>query len=166
MDGESGVSKLLSWIFGLYVMGVGLSGIYFNWEYARDHGFAHWLLLGEIVPSAKAFIWPYYVYNGPDTTQATKSSSAGQPNSPDSAKPTLVGLTRHQTVRAEAKNLLLSLGYSQQASYLLMEDVHLNLLEHPKLKQIIALREQALDLQLTYCFLDRACKHLNMILPG
>jgi len=141
-----GFSKLLSWIFGLYIIGIGLSGIYFNWQYAQDHGFVQWLFLGEIVPTAKAFIWPYYASRAADTAQGNRATSAEEPpRSSDSAKPTIVGLTRHQTVRAEAKSLLLSLGYSQQASYLLMEDVHLNLLEHPKLKQIIALREQALE---------------------
>lgn len=33
---------------------------YFNWRYARDHGFVSWLVFGEIIASAKAVIWPYY----------------------------------------------------------------------------------------------------------
>jgi hypothetical protein len=34
---------------------------YFNCQYAKDHGFLAWLLLGEIVPTLKATVWPYFV---------------------------------------------------------------------------------------------------------
>jgi hypothetical protein len=32
----------------------------FNWRYAREHGFVSWLLLGEVVATFKAVVWPYY----------------------------------------------------------------------------------------------------------
>lgn len=32
---------------------------YYNWTYAREHGFARWLFLGEIAATARAVIWPY-----------------------------------------------------------------------------------------------------------
>lgn len=35
---------------------------YFNWQYASQHGFIQWLLFGEVVPTTKAMIWPYFVY--------------------------------------------------------------------------------------------------------
>lgn len=35
---------------------------YFNWQYAKQHGFVNWLLLGEVVPTLKAIVWPYFVF--------------------------------------------------------------------------------------------------------
>jgi len=35
---------------------------YYNWQCAKNDGFVKWLLLGEIVPTAKAFAWPYFVF--------------------------------------------------------------------------------------------------------
>jgi hypothetical protein len=37
---------------------------YFNWRYARQHGFGSWLAFGEIIATAKAAIWPYYAVAG------------------------------------------------------------------------------------------------------
>ena len=52
---------------------VGVAALYFfvasiifvplyNWRYARENGVVKWVLLGEIVATAKAIIWPYYVF--------------------------------------------------------------------------------------------------------
>jgi hypothetical protein len=48
-------------IIGAYLLGVMLSIPYYNWRYARDHGFLSWLFLGEIVPTIEAPLWPYFV---------------------------------------------------------------------------------------------------------
>jgi hypothetical protein len=50
----------LVWL--IYILGCGVSFLYFNWSYAQQNGFTKWLLLGEIVPTAKAAIWPYLSY--------------------------------------------------------------------------------------------------------
>lgn len=34
---------------------------YFNWQYAKEHGFLSWLLLGEIIPTAKGLLWPLFL---------------------------------------------------------------------------------------------------------
>lgn len=47
-------------VFYLYWLGVIVAAPYFNWEYARRNGFMRWFLLGEIVPTLKATVWPYY----------------------------------------------------------------------------------------------------------
>ena len=52
-----GRSLLYVWMFGIMV-----SAPYFNWCYARDHGFTNWLLFGEIVPTFQSMAWPYYVF--------------------------------------------------------------------------------------------------------
>ncbi len=48
-----------------YSMGVMGSALYFNWQYARDYGFVKWVFFGEIIASAKAIVWPYYVFSTP-----------------------------------------------------------------------------------------------------
>ena len=52
-------------LFALYMLGASVAVLNFNWRYARDHGFVKWILLGEIVPTAKAFIWPYFAFFSP-----------------------------------------------------------------------------------------------------
>ena len=37
---------------------------YFNWRYAKEHGFGSWLVFGEVIATAQAVIWPYYVVAG------------------------------------------------------------------------------------------------------
>lgn len=48
----------------IYLMGIPISAIYFNYQYARQHGFVEWLFFGEIVPTLKAPIWPYFAFAG------------------------------------------------------------------------------------------------------
>ncbi len=56
-----GVSAGLgSLLLGVYSVGIVASGLYFNWTYARDHGFVKWATLGLVVPTAKAVVWPYF----------------------------------------------------------------------------------------------------------
>jgi hypothetical protein len=35
---------------------------YYNWQYAKTHGFMKWLLFGEVVATAKAVAWPYFMF--------------------------------------------------------------------------------------------------------
>ena len=48
----------------LFVWGWGLAVAvpYFNWQYAKESGFARWLLLGEVVATVKASAWPYFLF--------------------------------------------------------------------------------------------------------
>jgi len=45
-----------------YLTGLTFGALYFNWTYARDHGFGSWLAFGEFVATAKAVVWPYFAY--------------------------------------------------------------------------------------------------------
>lgn len=64
--GETGKVALKA-VFGL-ALGVYFLGAsciftpYYNWQYAQTHGFVSWLLLGEVVATAKAFAWPYFLF--------------------------------------------------------------------------------------------------------
>jgi hypothetical protein len=49
-------------LFALYMGGVIASVPYFNWKYASEHGFVKWLFFGEIVPTMKAVVWPYFAF--------------------------------------------------------------------------------------------------------
>ena len=59
------VSKFVSAILGLYIVSVLMFALpYYNWQYAKEHGFLRWLFLGEIVATAKSVAWPYFVFKG------------------------------------------------------------------------------------------------------
>ncbi len=47
-------------IYYVYFIGLIISAVFFNWQYAQENGFFKWLLLGEIVPTIQSTIWPYY----------------------------------------------------------------------------------------------------------
>ena len=52
---------VLSLIVNLYGFTVFIAVPYYNWQYARDHTLRDWLIWGEVIPTAKAFAWPYFV---------------------------------------------------------------------------------------------------------
>jgi hypothetical protein len=56
------LANLWSFMCITYVLSAIIAIPYFNWQYARDHGFFKWMFLGEIVPTAKGFVWPYFVF--------------------------------------------------------------------------------------------------------
>jgi len=50
-------------LIGLYVFVSAMVFMpYYNWDYAKTHGFMKWMLFGEVVATAKAAVWPYYVF--------------------------------------------------------------------------------------------------------
>ena len=62
--------QFVQFVLVLYFAAAGLVFIpYYNWQYARDRGFASWLLFGEVVPTAKALVWPYFVFLAPHDDQ-------------------------------------------------------------------------------------------------
>jgi len=75
---RTGCAAVIRFIVGIYVFGIMLSATYFNWTFARDNGFWTWLLLGEVVPTAKALIWPYYVFAPSQPTPQNDRPALGQ----------------------------------------------------------------------------------------
>jgi hypothetical protein len=68
------LQKILSYMISLYfITAVFIFTPYYNWNYAKTHGFARWLFFGEVVATAKSFVWPYYIF----------SSHANPHDSPD-----------------------------------------------------------------------------------
>ncbi len=53
---------ILAFVFVIWGTGVGIAAAIFNWQYARTHGFWDWVFFGEIVPTLKALVWPYFLY--------------------------------------------------------------------------------------------------------
>lgn len=35
---------------------------YYNWKYAKEHGFADWIFFGEVIATSKAMVWPYFIF--------------------------------------------------------------------------------------------------------
>lgn len=56
--GGIGFSVLLIYFWGSFL----IAAPYYNWQYAKTHGFMDWLLFGEVVSTIKAFGWPYHLY--------------------------------------------------------------------------------------------------------
>ena len=55
--------KVITGILGLYFIAAFVVFTpYYNWQYAKTHGFIKWLVFGEIVATAKAVAWPYFVF--------------------------------------------------------------------------------------------------------
>ena len=42
---------------------IAIFALYYNWLYAKTHGFIAWLLFGEIIASLKALVWPLFEFN-------------------------------------------------------------------------------------------------------
>jgi hypothetical protein len=64
---KAGLRKtLIHAVTPVVVVYVGTVGLifapYYNWQYASEHGFVSWVIFGEIIPSAKALVWPYFVF--------------------------------------------------------------------------------------------------------
>ncbi len=69
-------------IFMLYILSSSFAAAYFNWQYATQHGFLKWLLLGEITATLKGFVWPYYALSQstPSVPSLSDTSSQGSPD--------------------------------------------------------------------------------------
>lgn len=66
------VPRALVLIVTLYLIFTGIFVVpYYNWRYARDNGFVSWLLMGEVVATAKALVWPYFaLFNTSTSSEA------------------------------------------------------------------------------------------------
>lgn len=49
---------------------------YYNWNYAQTHGFVKWAFFGEVVATAKAIAWPYFVFFSPSGGSVSHISKA------------------------------------------------------------------------------------------
>ncbi len=49
-------------VFTIYLIGLILATPYFNYQFIKSNSFISWLFLGEIAPTIKAALWPYYLY--------------------------------------------------------------------------------------------------------
>src|SRR5262245_43852103 len=58
------IATIVRILLNLYFISVVVAIPYFNFRYAKTHGFVNWLLLGEIVPTAQAVVWPYFAFSG------------------------------------------------------------------------------------------------------
>lgn len=65
-------SKIIVGVAALYLLVASIIFVpLYNWRYARENGVVKWMLLGEIVATAKAVIWPYYVFAVSPTAVST-----------------------------------------------------------------------------------------------
>lgn len=58
------MKRILELAFLVYVaLAILVFTPYYNWQYAKTNGFMRWITLGQVVPTMKAAIWPYYVFS-------------------------------------------------------------------------------------------------------
>ena len=95
MGDNSASTRVLVTIFSVYLCTVPFAAGYYNWQYARENGFMTWLLLGEIVPSAKSLVWPYFALQSRAQAQQQSRPQLG------SSDPRVIGLTKQQVAEAE-----------------------------------------------------------------
>ena len=57
------LASLWSAVVVVYLFGVIAAAPYYNWQYAKAHGFLSWVAFGQIVPTVKAMAWPLYGLN-------------------------------------------------------------------------------------------------------
>jgi hypothetical protein len=100
--GTSPATVLLGIVLQLYVASVFVAVPYYNWEYAREHGFTDWLVWGEIVPTGKAFAWPYYAMHR---------------SKPLEEKSAIVPLSQRQINRMNIMSADRAIASAQQATY-------------------------------------------------
>jgi hypothetical protein len=62
-------------VFYIYFLSMMLAVPYFNWGYAKEHGFMSWLVFGEVIATAKSLIWPYYAVVGFGSGRSTETRS-------------------------------------------------------------------------------------------
>jgi hypothetical protein len=79
MDANRGpIRSGLLLLFGLYFAVTGIVFVpYYNWQYAREHGFVAWLFLGEVMATTKALAWPYFMLAGAPARNATAKPFRG-----------------------------------------------------------------------------------------
>ncbi len=77
--------NIFTCVIYLYIMVAAIVFVpYYNWNYAKTHGFVKWICFGEVVATAKAAVWPYYVfsstpvnrYDSPDDNHFRNSKKA------------------------------------------------------------------------------------------
>src|ERR1035438_845750 len=122
-------SKFFGAVLSLYVLSVCLAAAYFNVQCPRDNGFLTWAFFGEIVPSLKATVWPYYAFRH-------------NANPPPAPKP----LTEAQLAGMELKKMVDAVNYSQQAT-LLINEGHTNggIRQYTNIDKIVEYRRLAYE---------------------
>lgn len=69
-------------VLGSYLFVAFLMVPYYNWQYAKDHGFVAWFVFGQFTPTAMALAWPYFVFLGDhQPSRIAATSSRGEPRS-------------------------------------------------------------------------------------
>ena len=53
--------KLGELMFSVYFLSAMMMGTYYNWQFAKEHGFVAWIFLGEVIPTLKGIAWPYFL---------------------------------------------------------------------------------------------------------
>ena len=59
---DSAGAKIFTPILIVWLVGSGFASLYYNWEYAKEHGFWAWLMFGEVIATIKGLLWPIMLF--------------------------------------------------------------------------------------------------------
>lgn len=105
------MGKLFKAIFYVYAfLAFFVFAPYYNWQFAKDNGFVSWIFLGQIVPTMKATVWPYYAFSHTDhpASRADNYVSVNFVNSLNYSNQAAM-LTKSETVNGEVAKKMLDL---------------------------------------------------------
>lgn len=76
------ISSILIWIFSIYFLVASVIFIpYYNWQFIKQNSFISWILLGGIVPTFKAFTFPYFLIRDLNTHISANVNLSSEQNS-------------------------------------------------------------------------------------
>jgi hypothetical protein len=88
----------------LYGLSIVIAAAYYNWQYTREHSFTDWLVLGEVAPTAKAFVWPYFAFRHINRQESVRSASL---------------LSQHQINEMQIMSATRAIAAALQANYII-----------------------------------------------
>ena len=92
---QQGLVNAFITIIFLYFVSCSFAALYFNWEYARENGFAKWILFGEFAPTARSLVWPYFAL-GAGPSSSSNATSSGPSAEGSSGTEPAAGLAEHE----------------------------------------------------------------------
>jgi hypothetical protein len=113
----------------LYVISVMIAASYYNWQYTREHSFADWLVFGEIAPTAKAFVWPYF---------------AAQRTKPQEIDRVVSALSQRQINEMQIMSAMRAVAAALQANYIINSRPQDSALTQEQVQKVIDYATQSL----------------------
>lgn len=71
---KSFIKKASTALLVVYLIIAGITGIYFEHQYAKDSSTVEWLFFGGTLPGLQGLVWPYYLLRRGDKNSSSRSA--------------------------------------------------------------------------------------------